>query len=290
MGLSPEESDSIMEALTKQLTGYEEGMTAEEMMQNGVLDNFSGMSEEEMRLRQRQNQSNIRMAEQRAQRLVQDSLGDTGSTARMLQTADEATMQINNMQLQQDAALAQEDFERQLAQFESTKQMWGQMVQTRQMGTQQYIQNMQQSMGMAMQGYAQQINALLAENQQYLQQYEADYNAMVGQINAMYQAATLELGATQAEIDMASELYSQEVQPYLDSLNTQLIQAELDEAGGGFDFGGLFTTLGGAALAIGGAVVTTLSFGAAAPLGGAMITAGVGMGASGISDMADGAE
>lgn len=228
MGLDPAEADLIMGALSKQLAGYEEGMTEEELMESGVLDNFSGMSEEEMRLRQRQNQANIRMAEQRAQRLVQDSLADTGSTARMLQTADEATMQINNMQLQQDASLAQEDFERQLAQFESQKQVWGQMLETRQIGVQQYMQNMQQSMGMAMQGYSQQIDAILGENQQYLQQYGADFNALQTQVQNLYAAANLQLGIDQAAIDAMTDLYNQAVDPILDQVEALMLADELD--------------------------------------------------------------
>jgi len=144
----------------------------------------------------------------------------------MLQTADEATAQINNMQLQQDAMLAQEQFERQVAQFESQKQTWQQMLQTNQMSQTQYIQNMQQSMGMAIQGYAQQIQAISQDNQMVLQQYQQDREGMVAQINSLYNAAQLELGVEQAELDMSAELYAQEIQPYLD----EIAQYEMEDA------------------------------------------------------------
>lgn len=252
MGLSPEEAQMLLGNLTKQMAGFEEGMTEEELREAGVLDRFAGMSAEEETLRRRQNQSNIRQMEQRAQRLVQDSLADTGSTARMLQTADEATMQINNAQIQQDAMLAQEQFERQFAQFESQKQTWQQMVQTNQMGTQQYIQNMQQSMGMAMQGYAQQINALFQENQQYLQQYEADRNTLVAQVDAMYKAATLELGVAQAEIDMMESLYNAQVLPELTALQNQLAAEEMETDWWGVLLGGVQIAAGVGALFVPG--------------------------------------
>ena len=238
MGLSPEEAQMLIGNLSKKMAGYEEGMTEEELADAGILDQFAGMSPEERALRERQNQSNLRMAEQRATRMVQDSLADTGSTARMLQTADAATTQINNMQLQQDASLAQEQFERQIAEFSANKETWAQMVQTNQMGVQQYIENMQQSMGMAVQGYATQINALFQENQQYLQQYETERDTMLSQINALYNAAQLELGVTQAEIDMMSELHASKVQPRLDALNDQLIQDEMGPDIGSLLFNG----------------------------------------------------
>jgi hypothetical protein len=67
---------------------------------------------------------------------------------------------------------------------------------------------------------------------------------MLSQINALYNAAQLELGVTQAEIDMMSELHASKVQPRLDALNDQLIQDEM-----GPDIGSLL--LNGAQLAAG---------------------------------------
>lgn len=225
MGLSREEAESIMGDLTNQMT---EGIAGVE-----------GMSPEEEALRRRQNQSNIRMAEQRAQRLVQDSLADTGSTARMLQTADEATMQINNMQLQQDAMLAQEQFERQFAQFESQKQTWQTMLQTNQIGSQQYIQNMQNSMGIAIQGYATQIDAIMAQNETYLNQYGADFQALQTQVENLYTAAQVQMGVDQAAIDAMTSLYESAIAPFMDSIEAMIASGELEA----FDWAGFLSSV-----------------------------------------------
>lgn len=214
MGLSPEEAEEMVRNLTQQVAAGPKGQ--------------QGISEEEMALRRRQNQSNIRMMEERGRRMIQDSLADTGSTARMLQAADEATMQINNVQIQQDAMLAQEDAERAFAQWQSVAQSQAQMVETRQMGVQQYISNMQQSIGMAMEGYSKQINAILAENDQYLNQYGADFNALQTQVENMYAAANLQLGIDQAAIQAMQDLYDQAVNPILDQVEALMLSGELD--------------------------------------------------------------
>jgi hypothetical protein len=271
MGLSAEEAHSLLGNMTKKMAGYVEGMTEEELAESNVLDNFQGMSEEEMALRRRQNQSNLRIAEERARRMVQDTFADSGSTARMLQSADQATMQINNMQIQQDAALAQEDFERSLAEFQSMKAAQQTMIETNQVGTAQYIQSLQQGMSYALQGYAQKVTAMLQENQQYFMQYNADLNALTAQIDTLYRAANLELGVTQAEVDLANELYTASVQPYLDSLNAQALEDEM-----GFDWG---TFLGGALQVAGGVALIIATGGAATVPGVGMVVSGYATGA-----------
>lgn len=268
MGLTSEEAQTILGGLTKKMAGYEEGMTQEEMMDAGILDNFDGMTEEEMALRKRENQSNLRMAEDRARRLVQDTFADSGSTAKMLQTADQATMQINNMQLQQDAALAQEDFERSFAEFQSLKASQQQMVETNQIGVTQYMENLQQGMSLALQGYAQKITAIQNENAALRDEYRGDLQALSLQIDTLYKAANLEIGLVQAEIDLVESYYNQEMQPWRDAMEAALIEDEL-----GFDWGAF---IGGAAQVAAGVVLTVATGGAATPAGVGLVASGYG--------------
>lgn len=212
MGMDADQVNDMIGNLSQQLS---QGVNAAE-----------GMSDQERALRERQNQANLREMESRAQRMVQNSLADTGSTVRMLASADEATRQINNVQLQQDAALAQEDFERKMAQFQSLQTQWGQMVQTNAMGSQQYLDQIQQGMSMAIEGYATKIDALLAENQQYFQMHQADMGAIQQQIDNLYKTANLQMGIDQAILDATDQLYAQNVQPYLDEVNMYLIAQE----------------------------------------------------------------
>jgi len=206
MGLDPAEAEAMIGNLTESLAGG--------------IDAQQGLSPEEMAMRQRQNQMNVRQVQETQQRMVQDSLADTGSTARMLQSADQATRTIANVQMAQDAQLAQEDFERSLAEFQGQKEMWAQMVSTNQMGYGQYIDQMQQSMGLALQGYATQLDAMF-------QSYQGDMQGMMAQIDGLYKAATLELGVTQAELDMAAEIYAAATQPYWDQINSMTMESEL---------------------------------------------------------------
>lgn len=225
MGLSPEEADELTGTLTAELAG---GPDAQE-----------GMTEEEMALRRRADASTRREMEVRARRLVEDTFADTGSTARMLETAAEANRQINNVQLQQDMALGQEYFERQMANFEGKKQTWEMMLQTKQIGVEQYLSNLRESASLAFQGYAQQMQAIYMQNQEVFQAYTADLQGVMAQIDASYKAITLEIGATQAELDYATQLYQSKVQPYIDALNAMLIEQELT-----YGFDDLMGTLG----------------------------------------------
>ncbi len=208
--------------------GSEEEMNAAmNAMRDAEQGDMAGMGDVEMQVRQRANQAMLREMEARETRMVENTFSDTGSTIRMLQSADEATSKINNVQLQQAAALINEDAERAFAQLQVQKQQWQQELQVKTITVSQYMENLQTGMDIALQGYAQQIEGLWRENQQYLQQFTADRDALVASIDAMYNAAVLELGAAQAEIDMMAELYAAQVQPELDALTRRLAEQEL---------------------------------------------------------------
>lgn len=214
MGMTTEELDAQLDSLREAMTADPSGM---------------GMSPEERRLRERQNQANLREMEERAQRMVQNSMAETGSTVRMLSTADEATRSISNMQLQQDAALAQEEFERGLAIQQSRSQQYFQMVQANQMGYGQYIDNLQQGMSLAIEGYAQKIDALLQENEQYFSQYDRDLDAINSQIQNLYTAANTQLGINEGFIQSVDQLYQQRLGLIMDSIKAQLTAMDLTD-------------------------------------------------------------
>lgn len=217
IGLSADELGAMLNELTTSLAG-------------GVNE-AEGFTPEELALRERKNRANLRDAEARAKRLVENSFADTGSTVRMLAQADEATRQISNLQLQQDVQLAQEDFERAMAQFNSQKEMWVQMVQANQMGYADYMDRANEGMGIALQGYMSKINALLAENQQYLQMHQQDQALIAQQIEDLYNAANIQLGVNQAYIDAITQLYAQSLQPFLDQIQIWLLQEDMAPEG-----------------------------------------------------------
>lgn len=195
----------------------EELASAKQQMYQAML-NPQGLGDQ-YALRQRQNQANVADAERRAQRLVENSMANTGSTVRMLATADEASRSISNYQMAQDAQLAQDDFEARAAQVQQNSQMYMQMVQTGQMSYSDYMDRQQQGLTAALAGYASQM-------QQYLGAYGADHQAMVDQFQALTNMATLQLGIDQATLDATQQLYDQQVQPILDKVNALLASSE----------------------------------------------------------------
>lgn len=208
-GMDPTEFTNLLGSLAGQQEGGPAGQ--------------QGFSPQERALRERANRSNVRQAEQRAQRLVQNTLADTRSTARMLMQADEATGAINNLQLQQDAQLAQEEFERQVVQYNAKMQQLDRMVQSQQITYQQYIGAKQTGLSQALEGYAAKITSRT-------QEYGADAGAIADQADYLYKMATLQLGIDKATLDATEQLYSQSVQPIMDSINALLTAGELTEA------------------------------------------------------------
>ena len=229
------------------------GYASEEAMNlqmNAWRDDFNpydevGMGAQEMDVRRRVNQAQLRDMEARQIRLVQNTYGDTGSTIRMLQTADEALHQINQTQLQQEALLNQEQFERQAAQLASKKSQWQQQLESKQITVAQYMNNIQSWGQAATQAYAQSAMATYNQYQSHLATYGADLNAFIAGIDATYKAISLEMGATVAELDMSAELFDSAVAPHLAALNDQLAQAELNPS---WDWGAVI--LGGALVAL----------------------------------------
>ena len=268
-GLTGDEYQQLISDLTNQMA---EGSASQE-----------GLTPEQEDAIRRQNQSSLREMEDRSRRLIQDTFADTGSTARMLQTAYESTTQINDAQIQQEVSLVQQDAEMAISQYQSLQATWQQMLETNQISEQQYLDNINEGASLAFEGYAQQVNTIYMQNQEYFQAYQNDLNAMVASIDATYKSIQLEIGATSAEIDYANSLYSQQVQPILDEMNALLANEEMNADSGFFGnlFGGTFGDIldaaFGVAMIAGGIAVTVATGGAAAPLGAGLVAGGVGM-------------
>ena len=250
--------EDMMGTLTNSLVGED------------AMDNFQGLSDEEMDLRRRENQSNIRIMEDRAMSFVQDSLAESGMTARMLMAADEATMAINNAQIQQDAQLALEDSQLAIANFQSQKEVWANMLQTQQIGVSQYVTTVFDGANAAMQGYVTQMNAIVQQNRDYFNQYAADFQATQTQITNTFNAIGIEMGLTQAEIATAAELYAQDLAPYLDDAAYDVLQEQLAEMQKP-DWGAIFSGVAAAA----GTVMMFASGGSLAPFALPLISSGL---------------
>lgn len=184
----------------------------------GGVDQYAGLSASERALRERANRSNLRDIEARAQRMVQNTMADTGSTARMLAKADEANRSISNLSIQQDMQLAQDDFERKTAAMNQDMAMYDRMVQTGQMGYNDYMQMRTSAANSALAGYAQKMDATMRQNEQYLSQYTADRDAMNQQFQTMISLSNHWAGLETEAINWINARYDAQKQPILDQI------------------------------------------------------------------------
>ena len=253
-GMTGDQLSTTMGDLTNQMTAGPEAM--------------QGMSPEEYALRQREIRNTIRGSQTQAAQMIDTIMGETGSRARALQAADQQLSSINDSEVKQQVALADEAYNRKLAQYQGIQNTWNTMLQSKQVSESAYLTNISNMQSQALQAYATQINTTLARNQQYLSMYSADEKAVMDHAGIMYEAANLSLGISKAEVDIAHSYYEEQMAPYYDALKAW----EIEEANKPNILGAI---LGGLE-AIGGAIMTIASAGTLATPGVALIAGGVG--------------
>lgn len=215
------------------------GMTVEEyqarmddlsVAMEGGISEMEGMSEEERELRERANRNDLREMEIRAERQIENIQANTGSASRSLAAADEAMRSINDAQIQQQVALADETFRRQTMEYEAQQQQWQQMVKSGQMARSEYLQLVQNSKAQAFKGYALQIDTMFQQNQDYLQRYQSDLKSVAMALDNTYKAINAEMGVDTAMMDYVEQQYNREIAPLLNEIDLNLQQQELQAA------------------------------------------------------------
>lgn len=194
------------------------------------VDSLQGMSDEERAAREKVNRNDLRNMEQTASRLIDNIQASTGSVARSYAAADQALGQINDAQLQQSMTMAQDDYARKLQESEAAERQWGQMVQAGSMSQANYLQLLTQSKSQALQGYATQVNTMLQQNQQYLNMYGADAQAIQANIDNIYKAINAEIGIDDKAMSDIERQYQMEMAPILTQMDIALQQIELAES------------------------------------------------------------
>jgi len=191
---------------------------AESLM--GGVSGQEGMSTKEMALYEDANRRNIRAMENDINRQL-DAINANGSTMTYLAAADEARSQMSDARVAGEVSILQENFERQQVNYEYKQQMYGYMVETGNATQAQYLQALQADRVNSFMAYAQGMQTLQAQRQIDLQTQQAHADAIYNQINAS-------LGISESAITQANELYVQGVQPYIDSMEAALVEADLD--------------------------------------------------------------
>lgn len=246
------------------------GLTGEEYyemvgnLERQAAQGGEGFSDEERALRERDVRAQTRYAEERAQRMIENIRANSGSSTRAYMAADQALRQINDYELQQQVALADEEMRRQEADREAMLRQAEQMVGRQQMGVQQYITLLENSKARAFEGYAMQMNAVFQQNAQYLQMHQQEMGRVQQHVENMYTAINAEMGVSQHISQQIQDYYGMELAQYQAALSAITADFQLEATSWAIEdqaragrvgaiFGGIQIVAGAALTVMGGA-------------------------------------
>ncbi len=194
---------------------------------NAEIGEMEGMSEEERALRERYNRNELRVMEERAQRQIENIQASTGSASRSLAAADEAMRSINDAQVQQQVAMADEVWRRKESEHAAKERQWALMVENGRMAKSEYLRLVQDSKAQAFKGYALQIDAMYQQNKEYLERYKTELESVGMALDNTYKAVMTEMGVDAAMMDLVEDRYNMEMNPILTQLSILMGQTDM---------------------------------------------------------------
>lgn len=245
-GLTDAERDELLNMLQGNITGETE---------------VEGYSDQERAIYQRQiSRQTAEMAEY-SQRMVNNIMASTGAMTPALAAADNYTNNISNYAIQAGTQLIEDEMAMKQSKIESQQRMWEYMVSQGTMGEQQYIDNMMQAQSLELQGYMASMNSVLQENQQHLDLYRADQDAITNAMNATYNGIMATLGVNEALTSQMQQYIENEITAagvQMELLTAQLValDAKLEDERLAAESAAAQTS--GAWLGFGGVLVTSL--------------------------------
>lgn len=213
MGLTLEEYQSLLGQLEEEVS----------------ISDFEGFTDEEAALRERELQNSLRVAEERASRMIESVRANTGSTTRALMLADDSIRQINDYEIQSRVAMADEAYNRQVANYEAREAYLARLVDYGQITSTQYLNQLNQNRSLAFQAYSAEINSMMDQNAQYLSQYQADIDAINQNIQNMYDAVNLELGVNEKYLSLMEQYFEQQTAEWWNDLAMAAASLQLEQ-------------------------------------------------------------
>jgi len=149
---------------------------------------------------------------------IVDSLAGSGRSMQSFRQLDQLSNQIQGAQYQKRTKYIEQNLAKKQLEYENLQNQYQYMTQMGMRGAEQYAQQIQNQQMLTLQGYSQEMQALMTENQQNLALYEQHYESVYNNImaNMSYDAH---------QFAMSSELYGQIMGPIYDELNA-MMQAE----------------------------------------------------------------
>jgi len=199
-GMGSEDYYDMKGLLTQQLAGGVEGMQGFSDEQRANRENFYDF--------QRQQEM------KGMQEMYDNAIASGQGRGLALRNSDAAMSRIRSSQYQQKLAMDDEESRLKDSEWQRKNQMMGQMVQLGVMSEGQYMDNLNKNRSLAIQSLATKSSILMQQNQQYLQMYQADFQATEAYIQSEYNRINAEMGLDQAAMDMAEQVYNQNMAEY----------------------------------------------------------------------------
>jgi hypothetical protein len=205
--------------------GYQQRVGGLAALLEGGISGQQGFTPEEKDLQDRQFMSDIKQVREET-KLIIESLGASGRSAQALVTADNISSQIANTQIQYRLKIAEQNYARQQAQFDSEMQQYQFMVQTGQLNVADFIQKQRENAAMQLAVYGQEISMIESANAQYLQEYSADLQGLRAHTEAIYTGIMAELGLDTELRQQIQDMYNSAMVPYTQMLQDMALMRE----------------------------------------------------------------
>ena len=196
-----------------------------------AYENAQGLGAQELAMMEKQTRRNTADMERRAQRMLGDTYSESGSMAQLFAQSDQYLNSIADAEVKMQNQTANMNRDMKMQQVKSAQEGWATQVQQGTMTASQYMGNTTAALNSAWQAYSVEMDAIFRQNEQMLDQYNADYNAIIQQIQLTFAAMETELGLTMSEYEIASTAAMQALAPYYTALELESLAAELT-----FDF------------------------------------------------------
>ena len=229
-GLDP--NSDAAKAYASEMGGFDSWDARQEFMQGlmSIMENQegAGMSPEDLALQQKSIRRNTAEMERRAERMIADKFSETGSYVQMFAQADESLNMIADKEIQMSAQLAADNRNLKFQQYMAAADQYAQQYQQGDMSAQGYIDNIRASLSAAVAGYSVEMDAIFTQNEQYLAEYQADYDALMNSVTATLAVIQTELGLTIAEYEIASQAAAAALAPYYSAADLAAIAASME--------------------------------------------------------------
>jgi hypothetical protein len=216
----------------------EMGMSTDELtaMLNGMLNQSdlgvqgqTGLTEEYQDAYNRQTALELQDMKNNYKMMI-EAMSAQGRDVAGFTAMDTIANEMSTYQLTRDIELMNMDMAAKQAEFDANLQTWQTLYEQKEMTAQQLIDNIQTNRMNALTGYAQEMAALVSQNQLTLEAYSADLEATSLHAEIVYKSIMADMGVAESMMSQLADSYEMYMAPYYAELERWSLQQQVDQA------------------------------------------------------------